>query len=138
MTDFFIGFLVGQFTAFKIGFWSLAVGIVTGLLWYAAGQGWLGTKLWRVLGVPFVVTFAFVFPACHWWYIASFAAQCAWSSVGWSVRDVNQAKASVIGTFWWRKFGFPSSGWPRIWVDLLSRGTWLAALALTMLPLLVK
>lgn len=53
--DLISGFVVGLVTFFVIGWWSLLIGVLCGVLWVLGGVGWLQTKLWRRLGVPIVV-----------------------------------------------------------------------------------
>lgn len=59
--DFIFGFIYGQVTMFVVGVWSLLIGVVTGVLWWLGGQGFLGTKDWRREGCPFITSSVFFF-----------------------------------------------------------------------------
>lgn len=131
--DFVIGFIVGQVTAFFVGWWCLVVGIVTGLLYVAAGRGWGGTKLWRIVGVPSVIgNIVYLYNHSYWVFI-SYILQIIVSTEGWSLPDANQTKASPIGKFWWGKLQ-PN----RTLAEVATRITWVGVVYLAMLFLFLK
>lgn len=120
--DFFAGFAVTQITAIVIGPWSVFLGLVGGFLWFSGGQGYLGTKAWRRLGVPLVICTPFFWHTPWYWVLASGLAQFGVQSVGYGVPDYNDPKGSFLG----RIFG----KWTRV--------VWYVLMLIALIPLFLK
>lgn len=118
--DFIVGFAVGQVTAFVIGIWSLFLGVLTGILWVAGGQGWLETKLWRRLGVPLLICLPWVLKTSFIWVVASFFMQFGVQCIGYGVPSTQPFD---LGSWLGQRFG----NW--------TRAIWFVLLGLAMIPL---
>lgn len=118
--DFFAGFAIAQITALVWGVWSLAVGVVSGILWVGGGQGWLKTKAWRRIGVPMAVCLPFALSEHLLDFVISFPLQCGVQCIGYGVPDINDSEGSWLG----RRFG----KWARI--------VWFLLMGLSLVPLL--
>lgn len=121
--DFFSGFLVAQITALAIGPWSLLIGLFSGIAWVAGGQGWLGTKGWRRIGVPLLVCLPFALSG---------------HILGAVISGFGQFGVHCIG------YGEPSTQPPDIgsWLGRIfgqyTRLVWFILLVITLIPLVLK
>lgn len=117
--DFFAGFAVGQVTMFVIGPWSLLIGIITGVLWVLGGRGWLGTKGWRRIGVPAVISLPWALNGHFIGSLISFPLQFGAHTFGYGEIDSNDPNGSFLGRIFGR------------W----TRAIWYLILAVSMIPL---
>lgn len=118
--DFLCGFLFAQVTFFVVGWWSIFIGIISGICWIGGGQGWLGTKGWRRGLVPLLIVLPFVFNNHLLNSLISFLFQIGWQSVGYGEPSYED-KGSWLG----RRLG----EW--------TRPIWLGVYVLTLVPLLI-
>lgn len=123
LEDFFYGFAIAQVTAFVWGAWSLAVGVVSGICWVGGGQGWLGTKAWRRIGVPILVSLPFGLLGHALGCGISGSLQMLWHTVGYGEPSSNPPDE---GSWLGRIFG----KWTRL--------VWFLILGLTLIPLGIK
>lgn len=120
LEDFIIGFGFGQISMFVWGLWSLAIGLLSGILWVGGGHGWYGTKAWRRIGCPIFICIPFFLQGHVIGAGISFILQILWQTVGYGIPSVNPTDAgSQLG----RIFG----KWTKI--------VWLIILSVTMIPL---
>lgn len=96
-----IGAVLGLGFFWAIGPWCVLLAVITGLLWALGGAGWLGTKLWRRVGVPVAISVAVSIPL---WVelllvIATFGILC----IGYGSRDETD-EGSPLGNFWLNLF----------------------------------
>ena len=127
--DFIAGFAVGQVTMFVWGAWSLAVGVVSGILWVGGGQGWYQTKAWRRVGVPIAVCLPFALSGHLAGSAISFSLQFGAQSLGYGEQDTDRFDDAGI-----TRINDPGSWLGRIF-GKLTRIVWYLILAVAMIPL---
>lgn len=120
--DYLIGSVFGFVTCIVLGwYFGLACSIVCGILWVLGGRGFIGSKVWRRLGVPLLISLQFATNGHILGSIISFLLQIGWQTAG---------------------YGEPSPGDSGSWLGRLlnnyTRPVWLGVYALTLLPLLIK
>ena len=123
LEDFIAGFAVGQVTMFVIGAWSLLLGAITGLLWVAGGRGWLGTNLWRRVGISFIISTTFAVAKHSFLPLIAFPLMWGSMAIGYGTPSTQPPDA---GSWLGRIFG----KWTRV--------AWFIILAIAMLPLFLK
>jgi len=124
--EFLTGFIVGTIATFWCNMWWLLAGPLCGLLWALGGSGFLGTKLWRRLGVPVIIVAIYLRTTHHWVSMISIP-------LGWLVLCIGYGtpfqddKPSSLGKFFWDK----TKGKQPL-TDILTRGTLLCLFLLSL------
>ena len=122
--ELFFGFFYGLLSCFMYGVWGVLIAIACAFLWRLGGM--YGHSI-RVFGCPAVIILWHI----SWLSIACYIVSAIICSIGYSVPDVNQTKASPLGTFFYNKLNGKQP-----WVDICTRGTIYLLLSLALLPLL--
>ena len=105
-----IGFVLGAGFFWAIGYYSLLLGLWTGVLWRLGGMGYLGTKAWRGWGVPIMITVS-MWQRFTPWTLLPIALTVLLLSIGYGQRDVNDQVGSPLGNFWLSVAGEHAGKW---------------------------
>lgn len=124
--DLASGFVYGLASLAVVPWWAaLLVACVCAAFWMLGGIGWKGTNAWRRFFMPSLLCGVFMGHTLpHMWPrmlgpLVSLPLQIAALCQGYSVPDVNQTKASWLGTHFGK--------WARV--------VWFALLGLAMVPM---
>jgi hypothetical protein len=125
------GTLYGCLSFAVIGLWCILVAPLCGLLWAMGGAGWFGWNGWRRIVMPMLMcTLFFIVHHYVLWPICSFFIQWGALSIGYSIPDVNEPKASPLGTFWYKIS--PENA------NLYTQLSWFSILALAITPMFIR
>lgn len=111
------GFVIGALTTWFLWPYNLIIGVLCALLWAVSGMHGQA-KVWRRLGVPFVITAVGAFHHPTYWLMLSLIA-------GYGIPDASDS-GSALGRFWIRLVGEHAS--------IFTRATILLGLAVVFYP----
>lgn len=109
--DLVAGFGYGLTSCFFLGWSGVIVALGCSALWWMAGRGIGGTKLWRIIGCPIVLCMSSGHTLA---ILISMCLQFGWMSVGWGVPSTQPPDA---GSWLGRIFG----AWTKVvWFAVLT------------------
>lgn len=113
-----VGYLFAIPLVFVIGIWCAVVGVITAFLWALGGAGYLGTKAWRRLGVPAVISTVLALVYSSFMPYLAFIPAWGALSIGYGTPDINDPIGSKLGSFW-----ISACAGSQLWATVCSRLT---------------